>query len=106
MCEKHRGEFGKAFVAPAANAFTVSVSGVEARILTRRRNGVEARVLTRRRGNPSIAAEDSESIREQADRLYNNCGRGQSNHLVEARVLTRIRKDLRLRTDRLYNILQ
>jgi hypothetical protein len=49
VCEKHRGEFGKAFVAPAANAFTVSVSGVEARVLTRMPNGVEARILTRRR---------------------------------------------------------
>ena len=50
------------------------------------------------RAGPSIAAEDSESIREQAARLSNKCGRGQSNHVVGARVLTRIPKDLRLET--------
>ena len=94
MCQAPR-RFGKAFAAPAANAFTFSVSGVEARVLTRRRNGVEARVLTRR---PKHWAGDSESIREQAARLSNKCGRGQSNHVVGARVLTRIPKDLRLET--------
>ena len=51
--------FGKAF-AREANAFTISVPRVE------------ARVPTRRRGPKNYAAEDSESIREQAGRHYNS----------------------------------
>ena len=37
LCARHRGEFEKAFDAPAANVFTVSVPRVEARVPTHSR---------------------------------------------------------------------
>jgi hypothetical protein len=52
-----------------ANAFTVSVPRVEARVLTRSRKG--CRGACPHAHSEGFAAGDSESVREQADRLYN-----------------------------------
>jgi REP element-mobilizing transposase RayT len=49
-----------------------SISTTRSMFLTRRRNGVDARVPTRMRGPKNYAAEDSESVREQAGRHYNS----------------------------------